>query len=371
MYISGLLLKNFRNYRDVSILFSRDLNIIYGNNAQGKTNIIEAIFFCASGRSHRTSKDSELVKINTNGFNVSMELIKGEGNKSIDIKYETGKKKMIKINEIPVSRIGNLMGNLLAVIFSPEDILIIKEGPSQRRRFIDITISQLKPSYFYDLQQFNKILLQRNTLLKEIQFNRSLIETLDIWDDKISETAARIMMVRNGFINELDEKSKNIHHKITNGREELGIRYKPSINIKTFDDVDSLKKDLMDGLSKKRDIELKRCITTVGPHRDDYDILLNGLSLKIYGSQGQQRTAVLSLKLAEIEIIKSVIGENPVLLLDDVMSELDFERREFLIENIKNIQTFITCTEKDFFLRKNLEQVLFIHVEDGNVKIEN
>ena len=370
MYISSLSLKDFRNYRDAFILFSRDLNIIYGNNAQGKTNIIEAIFLCASGRSHRTSKDSELVKINKNQFDISLEIVKGEGNKRIDIIYETGKKKMVKVNEIPVSRIGNLMGNLLAVIFSPEDILIIKEGPSQRRRFIDITISQIKPSYFYDLQQFSKILLQRNTLLKEIQFNRSLIETLDIWDEKLSETAARIMMVRNSFINELNIKSKDIHQKITSGCEVLDIKYKPSINIKNFNDAGSLKKELIDGLSKNRSIELKRCVTVVGPHRDDYDILINGLNLKIYGSQGQQRTAVLSLKLAEIEIIKSMIGENPVLLLDDVMSELDFERREFLLENIKNIQTFITCTEKDIFEKRKSEEVIFIHVEDGNVKIE-
>jgi len=365
-----LSLKDFRNYKDAFILFSRDLNIIYGNNAQGKTNIIEAIFLCASGRSHRTAKDSELVRINKNRFDISLELFKGEGKKSIDIIYETGKKKMVKVNEIPVSRIGNLMGNLLAVIFSPEDILIIKEGPSQRRRFIDITISQIKPSYFYDLQQFSKILLQRNTLLKEIQFNRSLIETLDIWDEKLSETAARIMMVRNAFINELHKKSKGIHQKITNGCEILDIKYKPSINIKNFNDAGSLKKELIDGLSKNRSIELKRCVTVVGPHRDDYDILINGLNLKIYGSQGQQRTAVLSLKLAEIEIIKSMIGENPVLLLDDVMSELDFERREFLLENIKNIQTFITCTEKDIFEKRKSEEVIFIHVEDGNVKIE-
>ncbi|HQA56521.1 MAG TPA: DNA replication/repair protein RecF [Acetivibrio sp.] len=371
MYIKSLSLKDFRNYKNAFILFSKNLNIIYGNNAQGKTNIIEAIFLCASGRSHRTSKDIEMVSINKNEFNVSVELIKEEENKSIEMKYETGKKKMIRINEIPVVRIGNLMGNLIAVIFSPEDIMIVKEGPALRRRFIDISISQLKPSYFYDLQQYNKILLQRNTLLKEIQFNRSLIETLEIWDEKISETAARIMKVRNSFLFELNQKAKDIHYKITNGCEELDIKYNPSIDKTDLSDAENIKNKLMAEFSKMRNAELKRCITMVGPHRDDYDILLNGLNLKIYGSQGQQRTAVLSLKLAEIEIIKNIIGENPVLLLDDVMSELDLERREFLLENIKNIQTFITCTEKDVFMNKKLDEALFIHVEDGNVKIEN
>lgn len=365
MYVDKVSLRNFRNYKDETIEFSKDLNIIYGQNAQGKTNIIESVFLCASGRSHRTSKDAELVNIDATGFSILLELQKAEDRKNIGIEYERGKKKIIKINEIPIKKIGNLMGNLLAVIFSPEDILIIKEGPSQRRRFIDITLCQLKPSYFYDLQQYNKILLQRNALLKEIQFRRNLLDTLEVWDDKIAELSSRIMIARNEFIGKLCEIAKKIHFKLTDGSETMEIKYSSSIDINNFSDVSQLKDEFIRQFSNVRASELKRCITLIGPHRDDYEMLLNGLSLKTFGSQGQQRTSVLSLKLAEIEIIKSETDQNPVLLLDDVMSELDFKRREFLLENIRNIQTFITCTDKDLFENRNFGDNLYIRVETG------
>lgn len=367
MFIESLSLKNFRNYQDALIVFSKNLNIIYGQNAQGKTNIIEAIFLCASGRSHRTSKDAELLNVNAQSFIVSLEFQKDEGKKSIDMSYERAKKKVIMINEIPITRMGSLMGNLLAVIFSPEDILIIKEGPSQRRRFIDITISQLKPSYFYDLQQYNRILLQRNTLLKEIPKKRNLIDTLEIWDEKLSEIASRIMKVRNEFIKRLSDISKKNHLKLTDNNEQLEIKYTPSIDTKNLFDVNKLREEIFSELNIKRSIELKRGITLVGPHRDDYEMILNGMNLKMFGSQGQQRTVILSLKLAEIEIIREEVGESPVLLLDDVMSELDHKRREFLIENIEDIQTFITCTEKDFFENKNYGNTLFIKINEGKV----
>ncbi|WP_265445921.1 DNA replication/repair protein RecF [Acetivibrio straminisolvens] len=365
MYIDKISLKNFRNYKDESIEFSKDLNIIYGQNAQGKTNIIEAVFLCASGRSHRTSKDAELVNIDGTGFSILLELKKAEGKKNIGIEYERGKKKIVKINEIPVKKIGNLMGNLLAVIFSPEDILIIKEGPSQRRRFIDITLCQLKPSYFYDLQQYNKILLQRNTLLKEIQNKRSLLDTLEVWDYKIAELSSRIMISRNEFIKRLCEISRRIHFKLTDGSETMEIKYSPSIDLHNLSDPLELTNEFVRQLNNVRASELRRCVTLIGPHRDDYEMLLNGLSLKMFGSQGQQRTSVLSLKLAEIEIIRSETDENPVLLLDDVMSELDSKRREFLLENIKDIQTFITCTDKDLFENRNFGDNLYIRVQAG------
>lgn len=367
LYIEKILLKNFRNYDCEAINFSKDLNIIYGQNAQGKTNIIEAVFLCASGRSHRTSKDAELVNIKNSGFSILLELQKNEGNKTIGIEYERGKKKVIKINEIPVKKIGNLMGNLLAVIFSPEDILIIKEGPSQRRRFIDITLCQLKPSYFYDLQQYNKTLLQRNTLLKEIQHQRNLMDTLEVWDYKLAELSSRIMLIRDQFIKRLCEISKNIHLKLTDNIENMQIKYSPSVKVNELSDVNDLKEELVRQIYKVRAYELKRCTTLIGPHRDDYEIVLNDMNLKMFGSQGQQRTAVLSLKLAQIEIIRNETGENPVLLLDDVMSELDFSRREFLLDNIKNIQTFITCTDKELFENRNFGDNSYIRVQNGKI----
>lgn len=371
MKIESLSLNNFRNYKNLKTTFSKNLNIIYGENAQGKTNIIEAIFLCASGRSHRTSKESELVNVNSSGFYVRLHVIKQEEDKTIEISYENGKKKLIKINEIPVRKIGNLMGNLLAVVFSPEDLLIIKEGPSQRRRFIDITISQLKPSYFYDLQIYNKLLLQRNTLLKEIHKNNNLIDTLEIWDEKIAEVAAKIMIVRHDFINKLCDVSEKIHYKLTNDSEKLNILYNPSVRIEKFSDINKLKDMIITEFTKSRALELRRSITLIGPHRDDYEMVLNDLSLKMYGSQGQQRTAILSLKFAEIEIVKDETDDYPVLLLDDVMSELDTKRREYLFENLSKIQTFITCTEKDFFDNKKYGDTIFINVKSGELNIHS
>jgi DNA replication and repair protein RecF len=201
LYIDSLKLNHFRNYKDNYIRFSKNYNIIYGENAQGKTNIIEAIFLCASGRSHRTNKDSELLNKNGSSYYIKLDAVKTNENPSIEILYERDKKKIIKLNEIPLKKMGNLMGNLLAVIFSPEDLSVINEGPSQRRRFIDITISQIKPSYFYDLQIYNKILIQRNYLLKELQTNRKLIDTLDVWNEKIADTGSRIIKTRFDFIN--------------------------------------------------------------------------------------------------------------------------------------------------------------------------
>ncbi|TYQ14757.1 UNVERIFIED_CONTAM: DNA replication and repair protein RecF [Acetivibrio alkalicellulosi] len=366
MHIEELELENFRNYKSVKTSFSNKINVIYGENAQGKTNIIESIFLCASGRSHRTSKDAELVNVNSNNFNVKIIINKNNEKKLIDYQYKSGKK-VIMINEIPVKKIGNLMGNLLAVIFSPEDILIIKEGPSLRRRFIDITISQLQPSYFYNLQQYNKILIQRNNLLKEIQKNKSLIETMEIWDEKISEVGSRIVVARNKFLKNLNKISKIKHYKLTNNCEELEIQYKTNIEEKKFDSIDLIEKEMIEKLKRIRNIELKRCVTLIGPHRDDYEIILNGMKLKNFGSQGQQRTAILSLKLSEIEIIKNETDDYPVLLLDDVMSELDKKRREFLLDSIQDIQVFITCTEKDFFSKNEFNDILYLNIQEGNL----
>lgn len=370
MYIERLYLDNFRNYKIEKLEFSKGFNIIYGYNAQGKTNIIEAIFLCASGRSHRTSKDIDMVNIKNNKYYIKIDINNQYSDKSIEMLYEKGKKKVISINEIPIKKIGNLMGNLLAVIFSPEDLYIIKEGPSQRRRFLDITISQIKPSYFYDLQQYNKILIQRNALLKEIQKNKGLLETLDIWDRNLAQIAARIMETRFKFIIRLNNITKQNHYKLTNGTENLNINYSPSVKIEENEINTELVNKIVKIMEKNRNIDLKRLTTSIGPHRDDYEMVLNGISLKLYGSQGQQRTAVLSIKLSEIDIIKDETGDYPILLLDDVMSELDVKRRQYLLDSLENIQTFITCTEKDFFVNES-SNMIFISVDNGKAEINN
>lgn len=370
LHIESLNLRGFRNYKDIKIDFSKNYNIIYGENAQGKTNIIEAIFLCASGRSHRTSKDLELLNVNSNNYYVKLDSIKNQDNLSIEIIHEKDKKKVIRINEIPLKKIGNLMGNLLAVIFSPEDLSVINEGPSQRRRFIDITLSQIKPSYFYDLQQYNRILLQRNSLLKEIQTNVSLMSTLDIWNIKIAETAARIIKTRYDFINRLKKYAKHYHSILSSSNENMRIDYSSSIKLNNYDDVDKIKETVLVELERLKNFEIKRGTTLKGPHRDDYDIYINDLDVKSFGSQGQKRTVILSIKLAELQIIKEETGEFPVLLLDDVMSELDIRRREILFNCISDIQTFITCTEKDIFTKKEFKNILFVNVKNGNTIIE-
>lgn len=358
---------NFRNHKDTKISFSDRFNIIYGDNGQGKTNILEAIYLCASGRSHRTSKDIELINFGSNSFKVKT-LVTGEGlDKEIEISYLTDSKKQVKINEIPLTKMGALMGNLYAVIFSPEDLFIVKQGPQERRRFVDITLSQVKPAYFYDLQLLTKILKQRNTLLKTISTNSSLIDTMDIWNIKLSEVAASIILSRRKFAKELSELAQNQHKFITGEKEVITFDYSSSIQLGEA----SEKKDIIEFYIKCLEKTLSRDIslgyTSTGPHRDDYDILINEKSLKNFGSQGQQRSAVLSLKIAEIELIYKETGQYPVLLLDDVMSELDENRQNYLMDSIQNVQTFITCTTDAHFRNSLIEKCNYYKIEDGHV----
>lgn len=370
MYIKNLKLKNYRNYNELDINFNKNLNVIYGDNAQGKTNILESMFICACARSHRTSKDSELVKFNEKSFEIKLYFEKSNIDYSIEISYGKEQGKLININEIPVKKIGNLMGNLNAVLFSPEDLQIVKEGPSDRRRFMDMTISQLKPSYFYDLQQYSKILAQRNNLLKEIQYNKSLLDTLEIWNLNLVKTGARIIKARKEFIKRLSQKAENCHFKLTEGKEKLNLRYNSSIEIKDNYDIDLIEKNFLKTLDTLSHKEIQKNTTLCGPQRDDYELLLNELNVKMYGSQGQQRSSILSLKMGEIEIIKEETDEYPVLLLDDVLSELDKQRQIFLFKNLKGVQTFVTCTDKNFFDEELLYDITFLNVSKGNVFIK-
>jgi DNA replication and repair protein RecF len=280
-------------------------------------------------------------------------------------------KKKIKINEIPLKKIGNLMGQLNAIMFSPEDMMIIKEGPAERRRFIDIALSQLKPSYFYDLQQYIKILAQRNNLLKEIEYNKSLLDTIEVWNQSLAEKGSRIIKARKEYVDILARKAEEIHGRITNRNEKLKIRYMPSLEgIQDFSDLSYVNKVFLNNLERVKKRELIKCTTMVGPHRDEYELLVNNESLKLYGSQGQQRTAILSIKLSEVEIVKDEIGEYPVLLLDDVMSELDKNRQDYLLKNLRGIQTFITCTEKDNIEKETGINMNYIAISGGQVVSE-
>lgn len=370
MFIEGISLKNYRNYDSLDLKINKRFNVIYGYNAQGKTNILEAIFICSSGRSHRTPRDYELIKLGQKEYNIKLKVKRSILDAEIDISYEKEGKKKIRINEIPLKKIGDLMGNLNTVIFSPEDLLIIKEGPSERRRFIDITISQLRPAYFYDLQQYAKILEQRNTLLKEIQNKKNLLDTLEVWNKNLITTGSKIIKARQQFIEKLSLYAKQEHLKLSGGNENLDIKYDPSFNISDFSRPESIKSEFENSLNRIKERELIKGTTLIGPQRDDYDIFLDEKSIKIFGSQGQQRTAVLSVKMAEINIMKEETGEWPVLLLDDVMSELDTKRQEYLFENLEEIQVFITCTEKGFFSAQAIEKADFFRVTAGMVQNE-
>lgn len=367
MQVKKLKLINFRNYKNQDLSFSSNINVIYGDNGQGKTNILEAIFLCASGRSHRTSKDSDLVMLNEPGYYIKLEADKEATGSTIEISYKSEERRKVRINEIPIKKIGELMGNLKVVIFSPEDLMVIKEGPAERRRFMDITLSQLKPSYFYDLQQYMKILSHRNNLLKDMQFNKSLSDTLEIWNQNLITTGSRIIKTRKEFLEKLLVYVKDNHFKLTNQREELELKYSPSVKIdglKELGDIEDAFKKNIDRLKNK---EIMKCTTLCGPQRDDYELYINDKNLKQFGSQGQQRTAVLSVKLAEIDIMFEETGERPILLLDDVMSELDENRQNYLLENIKNIQTFITCTDSHLIKGKSTIAAKLYHVVNGQV----
>ncbi len=336
MYIKEISLENFRNYDSQKITLNKNINIIYGNNAQGKTNILESIFLCAYGKSFRAKKDSDLIKFNKEEatINVSYERIDRQGN----IKAQIKEKKTFFINEIKQSKVSDIIGKINVVIFTPEDIDIIKDGPQRRRKFLDMLISSLKPNYIHLLNLYNKTLEQRNNYLRQIKFENKNPNMLEIWDEQLSEYSFKIYEYRKYFVDKISEKIEVIHNSITkSGKENIKIKY-----ISNSKD----KKSFLENLKKSREIDIKRGFTAIGVHRDDFIIYIDNKPVSIFGSQGQQRTSVLTLKLCEQEIIKEEIGETPILLLDDFMSELDETRRKSFLENITGSQVIITCTDK-------------------------
>ncbi len=357
MIVKSLELKDYRNYSDLSMQFHNGTNILYGENAQGKTNILEAIYLCGTTKSHRGSKDREIIRFDAEEAHVRIVLEKNQIPHRIDLHLKKNKAKGVAIDGIPIKKQGELFGMLNLVFFSPEDLYIIKNGPAERRRFLDLELCQLNKIYLSNLSNYNKALEQRNNLLKQIVNNRSLLDTLYLWDDKIIEYGRRIIETRENFVFRLNELVGTIHRKLTGGKEELTLQYEP--NVKSSEFENRLKR------SKEKDLLLK--MTHVGPHRDDLCFLLGTIDIRKYGSQGQQRTAALSCKLAEIELVKSIIKENPILLLDDVLSELDRQRQTHLLNSIGDIQTMITCTGLEEFINQSVENQQIYHVIDGTV----
>ena len=357
MWINKIKIKNFRNYNEEEINLKDNINIFYGDNAQGKTNIIEAIFLSSIGKSFRAKKDEEMININKDTSIIEIEYNKID--RSGKIKIELGKRKNIYLNGIKIKKLSELLGNINTVIFTPDDINILKGNPQSRRRFLDIMISQLKPNYMYNLTLYQKTLEQRNKYLRQIKEEKKDERLLDIWDEKLVEYGTNIYIYRKKFIEKIKKAIYKIHSEITDNKEKINIEY----ITECYD-----KSNYLNLLKERRKIDIIRGYTTQGVHRDDFIIYINEKKLETYGSQGQHRTALLSLKLAELNIIKDEIQESPILLLDDFMSELDEKRRKHFLENISNTQVIITCTDKIELANKDF---LIYNVKDGKIYKNN
>ena len=353
MIVKQIKLKDFRNYDNLDLKLDSGINIFYGNNAQGKTNIIEAIFMSAIGKSFRTNKDSELIQFSKNSASIDINYENSDREGKINI--EISDKKRVKINDIPLKKLSEILGKIYVVLFTPDDINILKGSPSNRRKFLNIMISQLRPLYMFALSEYTNAMNQRNTYLKQIKLENRAEDMLDIWDMKLAELGMKIYSYRKEFIEKISEKIQNVHSKITNNNEKIEIAY--NFECKN-------KQEYIENLRENRKIDIIKGITSYGVHRDDFYININNNLISAYGSQGQHRTAILSLKISELQIIYDEVGEYPILLLDDFMSELDNERRINLLENINNNQVIITCTDKNFF--KGIKSKLY-NVQNGKI----
>lgn len=368
MQLTKLKLNNFRNYLENEINFHPFLNILVGDNAQGKTNILEAIYYLSTGKSHRTNKEQEMILWGEKDLNVKGWIDTKNGPLEISIIAKTGTRKLFKINGIDKKKIGHLLGNFNVVLFSPEDLYLIKGNPAARRKFLDEEISQVNPKYYYYLSQYQRIVFQRNELLKNLRSGKGDPDTLELWDQQLANIGSLIITKRIEVLKKLNPLARLMHRKITNGLENLEIKYVPSVEISSNLREEEIRDKIIKECALIKREEIARGLTLRGPHRDDLLFCINEQDVRAYGSQGQQRTTVLSLKLAEIEFMKSEAGEYPVLLLDDVMSELDENRRIYLLESIKDrIQTFVTTTNLHYFEEKVKKEGIIFKVIKGKV----
>lgn len=357
MYIESVQLKNFRNYESLEIGLDKGTNILYGDNAQGKTNILEAIYLCGTTKSHRGSKDKEIIRFGEEESHIRMMLKKNDLSYKIDMHLKKNKAKGVAINGLPIHKARELFGIINLVFFSPEDLNMIKNGPGERRKFIDMELCQLDQVYLTELASYNHIVNQRNKLLKDMYMNPGLRDTLDIWDMQMVQYGRKIIEKRTAFVKELNEIVCEIHKNLTGRLEHLEVIYEPSTESSPFEE----------NLKNQRERDLRLKMTSVGPHRDDLIFMTNGIDIRKYGSQGQQRTAALSLKLSEIYLVKKKIKDTPVLLLDDVLSELDSNRQNYLLESIHDIQTVVTCTGLDDFIDHQFQLNKVFKVVKGEV----
>ena len=357
MYVKSLDLLNFRNYEKLSLTLDPGINIFYGANAQGKTNILEAVYLAGTSKSHRGTRDRDMIRMGESEAHIRMHVDKNDSDYRIDMHLRKNKSKGIAIGGVPIRRAGELFGIVNIVFFSPEDLNIIKNGPSERRRLVDRILCEIDRIYMSDLTQYGKCLNQRNRLLHDLYFNPSLESELPVWDEQLVNYGCRIIAKREEFVRMLENIASEIHTELTGEKEKLTLVYEPNVTVEEF----------ANKVARSRDADRKIKSTTVGPHRDDVCIKVNDMDLRLYGSQGQQRTTAISLKLSEIRIIEERIRNKPVLLLDDVLSELDRDRQNYLLGNIRDIQTLITCTGLDEFVQNRFEADRTFRVVNGEI----
>ena len=352
---------NFRNYESLDLKFSEGTNIFYGDNAQGKTNILESLYLISTTKSHRGTGDRDLIRFGQDEAHICSIILKKEIDYQVDMHLRKMRSKGIAVNGQRLRKASQLIGLLHIVFFSPEDLSIVKNGPAERRRFMDMELCQLDASYLHDLNHYNKVVEQRNKLLKEISQFPQLADTLDVWDEQLVSYGTRIIDRRKQFIGDLSQIVRQIHEKLSGGRESLLITYEPNTESTL----------LADKIRSARERDIYQKMTTAGPHRDDFSFADGDIDLRKFGSQGQQRTCALSLKLSEIRLVTEMIGDKPVLMLDDVLSELDSRRQNYLMSTIGGIQTFITCTGLDEFVNNRFSLDRVFEIERGTAVQNN
>lgn len=360
MYIKSLSLKNFRNYQEQSLTFDEATNVFCGGNAQGKTNLLEALYLFSIGKSFRTQQDADLIRFGEDYTKLTLRFSDRHREHTLEIIILRSRRKQIKINGLTISRLSELVGHLNVVLFYPEELGLVKEGPNIRRRFMDVAISQLRPAYYHTLGRYQRVVEQRNKLIKRIRLSKNgaagLIETVPVWNEKLVDYGMELMQYRSAFMERLDQLAQKAHFEASG--EQLHIAYKPRF---------ATREEFLSKLAESFERELEQGYTLYGPHREDFDIFINDKPAKSFGSQGQQRSAVLSLKLAQADLLFEEYGEYPVLLLDDIMSELDQKRRAYLAGKIPDKQVFITCTELDSLLERGRQ----FSVSAGHAAVEN
>ncbi len=361
MIIESMELQHYRNYPALQISFDPGTNIFYGDNAQGKTNALEAVYVCCTTKSHRVSRDKDLIRFGQEEAHIKLQVKKDNVSYRIDMHLKKNKPKGIAVNGIPIRKASGLFGIANVVFFSPEDLNIIKNGPSERRRFLDLELCQVNKLYVHNLVNYNKILMQRNKCLKDLSFRPEYESTLEIWDEQLIRYGLPLMEYRKQFIDQLNRLIEVVHGKLTGKKEHLVLSYEPNVQPEEFSAV----------LVKNRESDKKQKTTLSGPHRDDMSFFINQIDIRKFGSQGQQRSAALSLKLSEIELVRELIHDYPILLLDDVLSELDRGRQNHLLNSINHIQTMITCTGLDDFIGHRFPLNRIFKVTGGEVCKEN